>query len=461
MAKFGKFLTVFAFLVTSLFGIVAVAQQPQSEVVSETKDRENTEANSDDRQPVNPEVASKTENNPPLESTHIQTGKFTPQIDGQSAELSFFRVHEGQLIVALSPVSGSEVEGENAGTAPGYIQIYNLDLDLVNQFQLAFAPTAFDVDQSGNLFVGGTGQVIKLSRQGEIIASCESPNLIGVDMEEFKRERKQKLVTQLKARKKSWREYLEGVKKQLAEIKEAMDAGKSLSEDDKRRLKMLESECDTFSKMLESSDEVTDATVEATIRFSSRITAIAITTNDLFVATYAQSGSGYEVYRFDHNFEQPKRVLEGLRGCCGQMDIHAFGEKFAVAENTKFNVAVYDRDGEEMNRFGENVRVQKQGFSSCCNPMNVLCCENGDYLTSESSVGKIKRFNVHGELIGYVGDAKIGAGCKRVALGFDPKLDRYFVQHQDTNEICILNRRTNLERAAGEKPENQKAGQNE
>ena len=461
MAKFGKFLTVFAFLVTSLFGIVAVAQPPQGEAVSETKDRENTEANSDDRQSVNPEAASKTENNPTLESTHIQTGKFTPQIDGQNAELSFFRVHEGQLIAGVSPISSDEVQDENAGTVRGYIQFYNLDLDLVKQFQLPFAPTALDIDQSGNLFVGGVGKAVKLSRQGEIIAGCQSPNMMGVDLEQLKRDRRQVLLAQRKELQDIWQGYVDGMKEQISEIKEGIDAGKALSEDDSRKLKTLESRRDSFLNAIEEANVITDAEVQTSIEQATRITAMTITPRDLFLVTNARAGSSYEVYRFDHNFEQPQRVLQGLRGCCRQLDIHAVGDNFAVAENTKFNIAVYDRDGEELNRFGEHVRVQKQGFSSCCNPMNVLCCENGDYLTAESGVGKIKRFNARGEIIGYVGEAKIGPGCKSVALGFDPKLDRYFVQHQDSNEICILNRRASLDRATGEKPENKEAGQNE
>jgi hypothetical protein len=70
--------------------------------------------------------------------------------------------------------------------------------------------------------------------------------------------------------------------------------------------------------------------------------------------------------------------------------------------------------------------------------MNVRCCDNGDILTAESSIGTIKRFNKNGELVGIVGKAKIGGGCKHVALGFDSKRDRYYMMNVDKSHICVL-----------------------
>ncbi len=184
--------------------------------------------------------------------------------------------------------------------------------------------------------------------------------------------------------------------------------------------------------------QVIEQMIEQRIKSNSNITAVAVTDQDVFVATSARTGSGYEVYRMTHNLEEPECVLKRLRGCCGQMDIHAVGDKIYVAENTKFNVGIYDRDGQKVSSFGQRLNKDNQGFGSCCNPMNVLCCENGDILTAESSIGKIKRFDSDGNLVEYVGRARIGGGCKHVAFGFDEKLDRYYVQYEDNNQICIL-----------------------
>lgn len=380
-----------------------------------------------------------------LKSTHIQTSTFSPQIDGKNARLSTFRIRpDGNIVACVSPMSqrrGKKKDEDAPKLHAGYVQVYSPDLELVNEIGLPFAPTAIDLDQSGNMFVGGNGKVAKLSKDGEIVAECESPNMVGVDMEELKREMKEEMLEQQEQMKKSFERQIKQMEERIAKLKEKSEE-EELTKAEARKLKRFESQLESTRSFFDQQQtEITDEQIEARLQFSSRITAIAATQNDLYVATTARVGYSYEVYRFNHNFENPERVLKGLRGCCGQMDIHAIGENLAVAENTKYNVAVYDRDGEEINRFGERLSGDNQGFGSCCNPMNVLCCENGDFLTAESSVGKIKRFNETGELIGYIGEAKIGGGCKHVAFGHDAERNRYYVQHEDSNKICILNAR--------------------
>jgi hypothetical protein len=147
---------------------------------------------------------------------------------------------------------------------------------------------------------------------------------------------------------------------------------------------------------------------------------------------------GYEVWRTSSTFEKSGRVIDGLRGCCGQMDIITKGDKILTAENTKFQVGFYDLTGAKLTSFGKRHSEDENGFGSCCNPMNVLCCSNGDIITAESSIGHIKRFSDKGDLLAVIGRARIGGGCKHVALGHDEKRDRYYVQYQDMNHICIM-----------------------
>lgn len=385
---------------------------------------------------------SKTAAKETLKSTHVQTSKFTPQINDKDALLSTFRVLEnGNLVACVSP-KGRRARRNVTATNDhsGYVQVYSPELELVEEFGLPFRPDALDLDKSGNMYVGGSGGVVKLSPEGEVISKCESPNQVGVDLEKLRKKIRADLVKQQAQLGKSLERQVASLESRIKKIKDSVEEGEELSKRDSRKLKRLDKQLAEMTEYLAEQDsDVTDEQVEAQLNRSTRITAIAVSADDLFVATSAQAGFGYEVFRFDHNFENGERVLKGLRGCCGQMDIHAMGEQIAVAENTKYNVAVYDRDGKEVSRFGERLSGDNQGFGSCCNPMNVLCCPNGDYLTAESSVGKIKRFNSEGELVGYVGDAKIGGGCKHVAFGFDANLDRYYVQHEDSNTICILN----------------------
>jgi hypothetical protein len=107
-----------------------------------------------------------------------------------------------------------------------------------------------------------------------------------------------------------------------------------------------------------------------------------------------------------------------------------------IAANTKFSVELLDRDGKAVSKFGQ--QGGQNGFGSCCNPMNVRPLGSGDILTAESSIGWIKRFNKDGELKAVIGKAKIGGGCKHVPIGFDAKLDRYYMMYEDKSEICVL-----------------------
>jgi len=120
------------------------------------------------------------------------------------------------------------------------------------------------------------------------------------------------------------------------------------------------------------------------------------------------------------------------------MDVQTAGDKVIVAENTRFRVGIYDRDGKAISHFGSRDRNAEEGFGSCCNPMNVRCCNGGDILAAESSIGNLKRFSQDGKLVQLVGKAKIGAGCKHVAVAWDSARDRYYMMNVDKGTICSL-----------------------
>jgi len=167
-------------------------------------------------------------------------------------------------------------------------------------------------------------------------------------------------------------------------------------------------------------------------------TGITATEDDIFVSCPMLTGFGYGIWRLDHNLENVKVIMDDVHGCCGQLDIQTEGENLLVAENTKFQVGFYDRDGKRLNGWGKRSRNDDEGFGSCCNPMNVRCCSNGDILTAESSIGHIKRFHQAGEYLGFIGTAKIAGGCKHVAIGFDPKRDWHYMMNEDRSHVAVL-----------------------
>lgn len=375
---------------------------------------------------------SKKDDGKGFSSTHIQTDQFVPQIDGEDANLATFRVRgDGHVVTCVSP------REQDDSKPSGYIQVYTHDFDLVEQFDLPFQPYSLDLDPSGAMYVAGEGKIAKVSSDGKIEKTVQSPTMVGLDMEQLKKDIIEEMEASQREMAESFGKEIEQLKERIAKIEETEEADRTKRQ--KRQYKNLNTQLEQFEGMVgDFNVEVSDEMVEWQLQSKSAITALAISGEDLFVSTAARKGFGYDVYRMSMDMENPEVVLEGLSGCCGQMDIHARDGNLYVAENTKYSVGIYDRDGEELSSFGERLSGANQGFGSCCNPMNVFCCPNGDVLTAESSIGKIKRFDSEGNLIGYVGRARIGGGCKHVAFGVNEELNLYYVQYEDKNQICVL-----------------------
>ncbi len=89
-----------------------------------------------------------------------------------------------------------------------------------------------------------------------------------------------------------------------------------------------------------------------------------------------------------------KRIVDGLSGCCGQMDIQCCGDEIVVAENSRKRVVRYDSDGKEIASWGKASRdaeMEAETFGSCCNPMNTRPV--GDKLYVSDSDGRVRQFN--------------------------------------------------------------------
>ncbi|NQT89455.1 hypothetical protein HQ560_21985, partial [bacterium] len=168
-----------------------------------------------------------------------------------------------------------------------------------------------------------------------------------------------------------------------------------------------------------------------------KVTAIAITGADVFVACPATEGYGYDVWRTTADLKNPKKIVTGLRGCCGQMDIQASKGKLIVAENGRFRVACYDREGKQLATWGKGDRKSAEGFGSCCNPMNARIGPDGNIYTSESNVGRIKRFSPDGKLLGVIGTATIVPGCKHVAIGMNKDMSHFYMLDITRTNIIV------------------------
>lgn len=379
-----------------------------------------------------------------FQSTHKQSLVIRPMHDGQPIALNTFCLDKAGNILAC--VGGSSVQyvvnadgSQEAKTieSPQQLHFYSADGVLTHSLDLPFKPTAVNVAPDGFIFVAGAGKLSRVSSEGKLLTTVDSPH-IG-DIESFRERIETAARKQLEESVVRFREQLTRIEERLKTLAETPEAEQTDLE--KRRLMTYTQQKTIYEQqiaVLEKNAVNPSFNSEQAISRKLGITALAVTSRDVFLCTNSVEGTGYEVWRTTHEFSEPVKVVEKMGGCCGQCDIQATENHLVLAENTKFKVALLDRDGQRMADFGKGDRKAVDGFGSCCNPMNVRCCDNGDILTAESSIGTIKRFSKTGELLSVIGKAKIGGGCKHVAVAFDAKRDRYYMMNVDKDHICVL-----------------------
>jgi hypothetical protein len=166
------------------------------------------------------------------------------------------------------------------------------------------------------------------------------------------------------------------------------------------------------------------------------IPAIATTDKDVFVV--ASVGFSFSVFRLGHDLGSPQEIVRRLRGCCGQMSIAAKDGVLYAAENARHRIVRFNRDGKELGAWGRADRVAIEAFGGCCNPMNICLGRDGNMYTSESSLGRVKRYTPEGKFLDLVGLTAAGGGCLNVAVAASADGRRVFVLDSETNRICVL-----------------------
>lgn len=378
-----------------------------------------------------------------FKSTHKQALIIKPMHDGQPVSLNTFCLdRDGNILACVGGNSVVYVVNDDGSQqakvidAPKQLQVYSPKGELLRLVDLEFQPTAVNAAPDGSVFVAGMGKVAHVNADGRILKTVDSPH-IG-DLESFRKRIEEAAQKQLEGNTARYREQIARIEERIKAIEEKPK--EEITTLDERRIQTYQQQKKLYETQLKSFGTSRGQAASSDLAVSRRlgITSLAVTSKDLFLCTYSAEGTGYEIWRTTHEFSEPKMVVSQLRGCCGQCDIQATDEHLVLAENTKFKVALLDRDGERLMDFGKGDRKAVDGFGSCCNPMNVRCCDNGDILTAESSVGTIKRFSKDGKLLGVVGKAKIGGGCKHVAVAFDEKRDRYYMMNVDKDHVCVL-----------------------
>ena len=364
--------------------------------------------------------------------THRQVRMIKPTLNGQPARLrTMASTADGSLLVGLSPMV-------SAGTqSPGVVQRLDSRGEVKESWPLDVAPTALTVAPDGAIYVGGSGRVALLGQNGSVTKMIDSPH-VG-DIEELK-EKTAKAIRASRARMSEvYTRQIDMLKERVAKIEEKPEDERSRLEE--AQLRAFNSQLQSYQRLAAPADaEIPESQLNAAISRSLNVVSMAASEKDVFLCATDPESGGYSIWRMNRvlDAETSKVVMTGLRGCCGQMDIQCCKNQLVISENTRFRVGIYDRDGEPVSFFGKRDRTSRDGFGSCCNPMNSMPLDDGSILTAESSIGHIKRFDTEGNLVAYIGKATIGAGCKHCAMGYDSENDLYYMMYQDQNAVCVL-----------------------
>jgi hypothetical protein len=176
--------------------------------------------------------------------------------------------------------------------------------------------------------------------------------------------------------------------------------------------------------------------------------SISAVDDDVFLATHATFGYGFEVWRMDGNFANSQKIVKDLSGCCGQMDVKACKDGLFIAENSRHRVCRFDRDGKSILNWGQQARAGIEGFGSCCNPMNVAFGPSDAVYTAEDDTGRIKRYSIEGKLLGLVGSVELKPGCKNCSIAVSSDGNQVYMLDITRNSIVRLDARSADEIAA-------------
>jgi hypothetical protein len=293
---------------------------------------------------------------------------------------------DGNLLACVVPT-------EVSAQSPGAIRVYSPKGALLTTMPLEIRPGAICVAKDGSIFVAGDGRVLKLDPSGKVLASADSPVA------------KEKVVLG----------------------KDAEDMVKQMAAQEHRPL--------------------ADALAQIRGHLEQRraeVTGLAVTEEDLFLAAPSTSDYTFRVYRFDHALQNPKLVVEKLRGCCGQMDVQAHDGKLWIPHNARHTVENLDRDGKQLSKFGKTGRVKASDFGGCCEPKNLRVLTDGDILAAESGPPTcIKRFSATGQFKEVLAVTKGSKGdCVRVTVEASPDGKQYYMLDTTRDAIRVFAKRS-------------------
>lgn len=355
-------------------------------------------------------------------------------------------------IPSTSKVNAFCLDAENrilaaCGAGPGEIRIMDSAGELIDSWEVSVKPEAINTAPDGTILVAGKEKLLRFSADGKLLHEAVSPQAKALDKDkDALRAQAEQTVNRMT---RSVSAQLESYTRMLAQLEEKKEAGK-LNSNEENLLKVLPNLVKQLEerKAQEEAQTPEESNEEAIVKQMNllaqsklRVASISSDGQFVYIATPSIKGYTFDVWRTDASFSNEEIVATELRGCCGQMDVQACDNGIYVAENARHRVVRMKKDGEVVTSWGKRDRTGADGFTSCCNPMNVCFGQNGDVYTAESNTGRIKRFAVDGTFKEFVGDVKLVPGCKNVSIAVSSDYDRVYMLDITRNHIVVMERK--------------------
>lgn len=362
------------------------------------------------------------------ESTHQQSAIIKIKEVKNSLSINAFCLNEQEQIVAA------------CGDGPGEIRIIDDTGKILHSWKVAVKPEAVNVGPKQTILVGGEGKLFKFSATGELLLEQDSPH--SQALRENTEALREQAITRLQQVGGNSEAQIASYERLLETLDKRKEQG-ALSKNEEQVYDMIQERLATAKAALEAKDgkvnpKAIEQQVQALIASKLRISSLSSNGTEIFVATPSIEGYGYSVWRMNENFEEASVIITGLAGCCGQMDVQSCEEGLFVAENSRHRVVRYDSDGEVQTTWGSRDRSGEEGFVGCCNPMNVCFGSKGSVFTAESGEGRIRQYDVNGELVATIGSVELVPGCKNVSIAATEDHSKIYMLDLTRNHIVLM-----------------------
>ncbi|NOX53973.1 MAG: hypothetical protein GXP27_05940 [Planctomycetes bacterium] len=404
-------------------------------------------------------------------TTHKQVAMIAlPSEGGMKTIHTFCLSRDGRFLAACggeelkySVIPGGGLELQSV-QEPAGIRVLSPSGRLIATWPLEMTPQAIGVAEDGTIYVGGRGRLAKLDSNGRVLRTVEAPHIAELEpMPSAPDEDKDKTPKLTPEEKRARAARMRELSKELMKVQRALRAMSNKVREEQSRGRLTGELARNYREVIDRYRKLTEELSKlrpsprrsAALRnfyaaFRKRaVTGIAVTARDVFVACPSTKGYGYDVWRLDRDLNNPKRIITGLRGCCGQMDIQARDDELFVAENARMRVVRYDREGKLLHVWGKKDRTGVIGFGSCCNPMNIRFGPGGYLYTSEASLGRIKRYTPDGQFVDVVAIADLVPGCKHVAIDVSPDGRRVYMLDITRRHVIVFERKVGGRRGPG------------